>query len=69
MEHQNVTAMATIDLSTTFDTVDHEILIDSLDQRFGITGNALQWISSYLTPRFFQVIVNNKASEPYQLSH
>ena len=35
------------DMSATFDTVDLEILISRLEQRFGMSGRALTWMRSY----------------------
>ena len=43
MEGQKVTALAAIDLSAAFDTVDHAILLDVLRIKFGITDQALSW--------------------------
>ena len=37
-----------LDLSSTFDTVDHLILLSTLSHRFGIKGNTLAWSDSYL---------------------
>ena len=37
-----------LDLSTAFDTVDHDILLGRLEYRFGITGKALPWLTSYM---------------------
>ena len=36
MENQRITAIVAIDLSATFDTVDHQILTDVLNKRFNI---------------------------------
>ena len=59
MENQRLTAMVVIDLSATFDTVDHQILTDVLNKRFNIEGLALEWFSNYLFSRSCKVIVEN----------
>ena len=42
MEEQCFTAVVAIDLSAAFDTVDHGILLEVLQKRFGIEDTALQ---------------------------
>ena len=49
-----------IDLAKTFDTVSHNKLIHKL-HKYGITGNILQWFSSYLDNTFTE-----KITELYQ---
>ena len=40
-----------LELSAAFDTVDHDTLLGRLEHRFGITGKAFSWLTSYLTDR------------------
>ena len=43
--------LLSLDLSAAFDTIDHANLIKRLETSFGICGQALEWIRSYLTDR------------------
>jgi len=47
-----------LDLSTTFDTVDHTILVSRLANRFGIRDTGFNWFRSYLQLRKQFVSVN-----------
>jgi hypothetical protein len=40
-----------LDFSAAFDTIDHRILFERLETRFGITGGSLEWVKSYMTER------------------
>ena len=46
------------DLSSAFDTVDHQILLDVLERRFAITDAALAWFHSYLSDRSYTVHIS-----------
>ena len=63
MEEQKVTAVVAIDLSAALDTVDHDVLLDVLNNRFGLEGNTYNWIDSYLRPRKFKVNIGQSYSE------
>ena len=54
MENQQVTSMIILDLSTTFNMVDHKLLIKVLNHRFGVKDTALEWYKNYLIPRRFK---------------
>ena len=57
-----VTLLCMLDLSAAFDTVDHEILIDRLQQSFGIHGQVLSWIKSFLSGRTQSVSMGGQHS-------
>ena len=58
MDLQCVTPLVAIDLSMTFDTVNHSIMLSVLGHRFGITNNALRWFHEYLCNRSIAVEIN-----------
>ncbi|CAB4034171.1 Hypothetical predicted protein, partial [Paramuricea clavata] len=48
MNNQQVTLLVFLDLSSAFDTVDYNILINRIQTSFRITDTALLWLKSYL---------------------
>ena len=67
MESKRITSLTCIDLTASFNTVDHGILLNVLQNKFGISGNALSWFRSYLQPRFCKVNIHNANSEDKEL--
>ena len=47
----HVSVLVLLDLSSAFDTVDHQTLLSFLDRRFRVQGGALNWFRSYLSDR------------------
>ena len=51
VDQGNVGALALLDLSSAFDTVDHRLLLAILQKRFAVKDSALAWFQSYLADR------------------
>ena len=51
LDNGNCVVLVMLDLSAAFDVIDHEILFNRLKHSFGIDGEALSWIKSYLHER------------------
>ena len=62
MNSGNQVDMAILDFSKAFDKVSHERLSQKL-KYYGIDGNTITWINSFLTDRKQQVVVDNATSD------
>ena len=63
IENKNITAVVILDLLAAFDTVNHNLLLEVLDKKFGIKDTALCWYEQYLKPRKFRVCINGNYSQ------
>ena len=68
LSNGDMVALILLDLSAAFDTIDHNLLIKKLRENFGITGNVLKWIISYLRDRSFSVNIRNVHSSHRELN-
>ena len=69
MDKGKVTALTLLDLSAAFDTIDHATLTDRLSDRYGISGQAQIWCSSYLQNRHQSVKIKDTFSDKVTLSY
>ena len=69
MAKGSVTAFTFLDLSATFNTIDHTILLDRNHVYYGISELALGWFKSYLLGRTHLVKVGNTLSHPVALQY
>ena len=67
MHKGQVTLLVLLDLSSAFDTVEHEILVERLRSTIGLGGKVLSWFESYLKGRSQQVSINGTLSKPFDL--
>ena len=56
-----------LDLSAAFDTIDHQLLLNRLHQRFGFRDLALKWLAWYLADRRQSVHIRSVVSIDSQL--
>ena len=67
-DRQKVTLLGLLDMSAAFDTVDHNILLHRLEESYGVCGQALRWINSFLTDRTQVVSFAGRHSLPQRLA-
>ena len=67
LDNGNVSILTLLDLSAAFDTVDHHILLNTLQHYFGISGSVLAWFQSYIFDRSQVVTVDGCLSSTADL--
>ena len=69
LDQGDVTVLSLLDLSSAFDTLDHSILFNVMQNDFSITDTVLNWFKSYLTCRYQSVNICNSFSNPNSLKY
>jgi retron-type reverse transcriptase len=65
-QHQEA-VLILLDLTAAFDTIDHRILLERLSKRYGISGRAHAWFTSYLQGRTQRVVIKDAISDSTHL--
>ena len=68
MDGQKITRLVLIDLSAAFDTVDHATLLNIMSNYFGVSGDVINWIHSYVQSRSQCVIIDIIKSKRFDLN-
>ena len=63
LAHSEPTALVLLDLSATFDKIDHNILLGYLKSWFGLGGTVLKWFASYLSNHCQDIKIGSTLSE------
>ncbi len=58
-----ISLLVLLDISAAFDTIEHDIFIDRLQNYTGIQGQALKCFRSYLSDRYHFVYLNGEVSQ------
>ena len=68
MDNQEITFLILLDLSAAFDKINHSLMINILENDFGVVGVVKRWFKSYLDKRQQRVMIKQPMSDYFQLN-
>ena len=67
IDNGKIVLILLLDMSAAFDTIDHELMLKTLKNSYGIDKLVLNWLSLYLNHLSFSVNINDCFSNPYSM--
>ena len=67
LEKGDEAVLVLLDYSAAFDTINHKMLFERFQTRYGICGTALKWCISYLENRKQAIVISDSISDPFPL--
>lgn len=68
-DQKKLSVLVLLDLSAAFDTIDHNILLDRLENWVGLSDTVFKWFGSYLTGRQLYGAMGDRTSEKMDLTY
>ena len=68
MDNKEVTLLVLLDLTGAFDTTEHSIRLNILQQDFGVVGTALNWFDSFLSGCKQRILVGDNTYDDFNLN-
>ena len=68
LDQRKCVYLVLLDLSAAFDTIDHNVFLARLENENGVTGEALKWMSSYLSDRKQCIKIDSTLSDNRDIS-
>ena len=69
MDNGKLNGVVFLDIKKAFDSINHHILLNKMNEQFGIFGMQLKWFQSYLTNREQQSSINGELSSNKVISY
>ena len=69
MDNGKLNGVVFLDIKKAFDSINHHILLNKMNEQFGIFGMELKWFQSYLTNREQQCSINGELSSNKVISY
>src|SRR5664279_4333002 len=68
IDNGEVGGLVLLDMSSAFDTVDHQVMLDVLHRQFDVRDAALDWFRSYFSDRTQVVAIGSSVSREHSLA-